>query len=186
MVCDRDATTHSGYLVLVNSVNFIRQLMNFMEKWYLHLQTTSSSDSKEAWTLVCSAGKAIFRWLQEVRSPAAEALSQMERVETTTDILWASARCHKRMQELILADFRHHPVVATALNVHLFEHRVPLSIHSKLVARVIKLESEGGKSGSATDKLQAKLTKLEAENRTMKSGLDSLRSQLAELKRKVN
>jgi len=70
--------------------------------------------------LVCSAVKVIFRWLEEVRSPAAEALSQFDRVETATDILWATGQNHMRMHELILADFWHHQVVATTLNVLFF------------------------------------------------------------------
>lgn len=80
--------------------------------------------------------KAIFRWLEEVRSPAPEALSQFDRLETATDILWATDQNHMRMHDLILADFRYHQVVVTALNVHLFEHRVPTTVFIKLDMRV--------------------------------------------------
>ena len=166
---------------LAKSISFIEKLSaNFMEKWYRQLQTTSSADGKESWLLVCSAVKAIFRWLQEVRSPAAEALSQYDRLESTTDILWATARCQMRMRELMMADFRHHQVVATALNVHLFENRVPMALYDRMVSRVQKLEQELGRQ----DKMKDKLTALEAENKSIKSGLDSVRSQIAELKKK--
>ena len=172
-------------LFLARSISFVQKLMtNFMEKWYRQLQQTSSSDSKEAWSLVCSAVKAVFRWLEEVRSPAAEALSQYDRIETATDILWATGQSHVRMQELILADFRHHQVVATALNVHLFEHRVPMTIHAKMDTRVRALENTKGKD--VISSLQAKLTAVEAENKVLKSGMDSIRSQMAELKKKVD
>ena len=166
---------------LAKSISFIEKLSaNFMEKWYRQLQTTSSADGKESWLLVCSAVKAIFCWLQEVRSPAAEALSQYDRLESTTDILWATARCQMRMRELMMADFRHHQVVATALNVHLFENRVPMALYDRMVSRVQELEQELGRQ----DKMKDKLTSLEAENKSIKSGLDSVRSQIAELKKK--
>ena len=94
----------------------------------------------EAWLLVCSAVKAMYRWMREVRVSAGEALDHSDKLEATVDILWVTGLCHTRMHELTLAEFRHHHIVSTSLNIHLFEHRVPLTVHKKLLKRVEALE----------------------------------------------
>ena len=47
-----------------------------------------------------------------------------------------------RMKELMKASFKNHPVISTALNQHLFEHRVPMSEHEALLKRVATLEHQ--------------------------------------------
>ena len=115
-------------------------MSGFMELWYKQLQATSDADDVEAWLLVCSAVKAMYRWMREVRVSAGGALDHGDKLEATVDILWATGLCHTRMHELTLAEFRHHHIVSTSLNIHLFEHRVPLTVHKKLLKRVEALE----------------------------------------------
>lgn len=147
---------------LAKSISIIEKLSsNFMETWYHQLQTSSSVDSKEAWLLVCFVVKSIFCWLQEVCSPAAEALNQYDRVELTIYIMWATACCQMMIKELMMADFWHHQVVATALDVHLFENRVPTKLHNHMIVRVGKIDQDQGHQ----DKLKDKVTALETENK---------------------
>ena len=63
-------------------------------------------------------------------------------ISITTEILWATGQCNMRMKQIMRDNFRNHQVVATALNYHLFEHRVPKSDHERLLKRVAALEKE--------------------------------------------
>ena len=44
------------------------------------------------------------------------------------------------MKELMEVGFRHHGVMSSALNHHLFNHRVPLSVHETAVKRIAAVE----------------------------------------------
>ena len=114
----------------------------FMEVWYKHLQAASGADGPEAWLLVCTAVKAIYRWFKEVRVFGEDALDADDKHEATVDVLWATGLCQMRMAEMKAADFRNHHVVSTALNIHLFEHRVPYSVFDRVKAKADALESK--------------------------------------------
>ena len=58
------------------------------------------------------------------------------------DVLWATGLCHVSMKAMTDADFQNHHVVLTALNIHLFEHRVPSAVHEKTKKRVVEFESK--------------------------------------------
>jgi hypothetical protein len=53
--------------------------------------------------------------------------------------LWASLQAHRVMSEYLAADFRHHPSVAPVITIHLYSHRVPVSIYE---ARSRKVDAE--------------------------------------------
>ena len=127
---------------LHQSERFILKLMSgFMELWYKQLQATSDADDVEAWLIVCYAVQAIYHWMREVRVSAGGVLDHGDKLEVTVDILWATELCHTKMHELTLAEFRHHHIVSTSLNIHLFEHRVPLTVRKKVLKRVEALEN---------------------------------------------
>ena len=93
--------------------------------------------------MVASGVRAMFMWLREVRLTA-QAANQLhlDKIGITTEVLWASGQCHMRMKEIVKANFCNHQVVATAINHHLFEHRVPVSEYERLEKRVTALERE--------------------------------------------
>ena len=93
--------------------------------------------------MVASDVKAMFLWLREVRLTA-QAANQLHvnKAVVTTEFLWASGQCHMRMNALMQASFKNHPVISTALNQHLFEHRVPMLEHEALMKQVAVLEQQ--------------------------------------------
>ena len=112
-----------------------------MENTYANVN--GKVESTEAWRMVASGVRAMFMWLRDVRITA-QAANQLhtDKIAITAESLWASGQCHMRMKEIMKANFRNHQVVATALNHHLFEHRVPKSDYEKLEKRVIALERD--------------------------------------------
>lgn len=145
---------------LSHSVNFINKLSEtFIENTYASVRNKVEAD--EAWRMVASGVRAMFMWLREVRITAQSANQlHMDKVAVTAEVLWASGQCHMRMKDIMNSNFRNHQVVATALNHHLFEHRVPMSDYERLEKRV---------------------TALERENRTQQRTIDSHTSSIANL-----
>ena len=93
--------------------------------------------------MVASGVRAMFMWLREVRLTA-QAANQlhMDKIAVTTEVLWANGQCHMRMKEIVKSNYRNHQVVSTAINHHLFNHRVPVSDYERLEKRVTALERE--------------------------------------------
>ena len=92
-------------------------------------------------------------------------LDHGNKLEATVDILWATWLCYTRIQELTMAKFRQHHVVLISLNIHLFEHCVPLTVHKKVVKRVEVLEKA---LVSATSTINSLVSKVEAVARKQK------------------
>ena len=66
-----------------------------------------------------------------------------------------------RMQELTQDGFRHHGVMSSALNHHLFNHRVPLTVHEAAVKRISTLEAQVKTTASENHSLLNKFKELE-------------------------
>ena len=47
--------------------------------------------------------------------------------------IWDVCLCYMRMEELVQAEFRHHHVISTSLNINFFEQMVPLIEQNKMV-----------------------------------------------------
>jgi hypothetical protein len=67
--------------------------------------------------------------------------------------LWASLQAHPVMSDYLAADFWHHPSVAPVITVHLYSHRVPVSIYearSRKVDVELKRIAESVKTANTT------------------------------------
>jgi hypothetical protein len=50
--------------------------------------------------------------------------------------LWAALQAQRIMQEYVEAEFRHHPSVSPVITIHLYSHRVPISIFENRTTKV--------------------------------------------------
>ena len=66
-----------------------------------------------------------------------------------------------RMLELTNDGFRHHGVMSSALNHHLFNHRVPLTVHEAALRRITALEGSIKSTTSESHSLSNKFKDLE-------------------------
>ena len=62
-----------------------------------------------------------------------------EQRETVAQYIWTMARSIKIQQDYREALFRNHPSIATVINYHLFQYRVPISKYNRELG---KLESD--------------------------------------------
>ena len=63
------------------------------------------------------------------------------------------------MREFLEAQFRGHPTIAPVLNLHLFTHQVPQTVHQKALAQITKLETDLAKLTKNHDTLVTKVNK---------------------------
>ena len=128
---------------LCNSVAFAEMLIDsFMGELFGELKATSGAKDDEAWGLVTTVVSKMFKWLRVVRMGAASAKSHTNRIDQMAEVIWATGQCNMRMQELTEVGFKHHGVMSSALNHHLFNHRVPLTVHEVAVKRITLLEQQ--------------------------------------------
>eukprot|EP00978_Attheya_sp_CCMP212_P001829 scaffold3801_cov75-Attheya_sp.AAC.2 len=84
----------------------------------------------DAWMLVATIVRQIFRDLRKVRAIAQEAGSYTDpHRKTETFLLWATLQAHQIMKEYISTSFCGHPSVAPVLNMPLFAHWTTLCQH---------------------------------------------------------
>ena len=57
-------------------------------------------------------------------------------------IIWSTGKCNMMMQELTQDGFMHHRLMFSALNHHLFNHMVPLSVREAALKRIVTLEGQ--------------------------------------------
>ena len=100
-----------------------------------------------------------------MRVLAGGTLYHRDRLETTVGILWETELCHTRMEELTRPDFRHHHIASTSLNVHLFEHRVPLTLHKNMSKMVDSLDKVLEKATGRIDSLVGKVEAIKKQKR---------------------
>ena len=147
---------------LSNSVSFAEQLIDsFMGELFCELKKTSGAKEEEAWNLVTTAVSKMFKWLRVVRKGAASAKNHNNKVDQLAEVIWATGQCNMRMQELTQDGFRHHGVMSSALNHHLFNHRVPLTVHEAAVKRISTLEVQVKTTASENHSLLNKFKELE-------------------------
>ena len=115
----------------------------------------------------------MFKWLGVVRMGAASAKSHTNRIDQMAEVIWATGQCNMRMLELINDGFRHHGVMSSALNHHLFNHRVPLTVHEAALKRISALESSIKSTTSENHSLVNKFKDLEKRVSSMSQKLNS-------------
>ena len=121
------------------------EFVNWTEDFFLELKAISDVSDDDAWTLVLECWLAFFRDLRMVRSECSsislngvDPMSD-ERRKIVAQYIWTMARSIKIQQDYREALFRNHPSIATVINYHLFQHRVPLTKYERELG---KLESD--------------------------------------------
>jgi hypothetical protein len=132
----------------------IAKLFMFMDRFYAELCNTYGTSAAEAWHLVSGVVRRFFGDLYAVRGRAK--FLPMKKAKTDMiggAFLWASLQAHRVMSEYLAADFRHHPSVAPVITIHLYSHRVPVSIYesrSRKVDAELKRIGESVKTANTT------------------------------------
>ena len=118
---------------LEDSVLFINDLFgSFMDSLYTELNTTSNAGEAESWLLVASSVRAIFSWIRKSRNLGQDADSDLDKGKQCATYLWATVQTHLKMKELRELEFRKHNIIASAINFHMLQHRVPMTVFHKL------------------------------------------------------
>ena len=112
---------------------FINDLFgSFMDSLYTELNTTSNAGEAESWLLVASSVRAIFSWIRKSRNLGQDADSDLDKGKQCAIYLWATVQTHIKMKELRELEFRKHNIIASAINFHMLQHRVPMTVFHKL------------------------------------------------------
>ena len=72
---------------------------------------------------------------------------------------WATIQAHKVMRAYKEKEFKNHPSVASMLTHHLFEHRVPISLHESLAAKVEVLSKQMSETKQLADRVISEVKK---------------------------
>jgi len=131
---------HLSFTLLSKSHSFWIALSNWIDEFHLKLTIVSCCSVDEAWLLVASCVRGIFRELRRVRIVAQEAEKLPDKATSCALFLWGSLQAHRIMDEFIVHSFEGHPVITPVINMHLFQHRVPLSLHTSLKTKVLVME----------------------------------------------
>ena len=98
-----------------------------------------------------------FQELHKVRLEGAIAKRERDKFVKCARYLWASLQAHRIQQEFTRVEFRGHPIIAPIVNLHLFKHRVPVTLYRKSEARIKSLEDTVEKLRKDHDKLVTKV-----------------------------
>ena len=112
----------------------------FMGELFSELKMSSGAKNDASWGLVTTGVSNMFKCLWVVRLGAASAKIHTSKVDQMAEVIWATGQCNMRMLELTEVGFKHHEVMLSVLNHHLFNHRVILIVHEAAVKIIITLE----------------------------------------------
>ena len=142
---------------------FVGEMCTWVTGFVQELTLQATED--EAWTLASQCLKSIFVYLRTVRSAAANAFSDPNKVSRCTTYMWCLLESHRLMKEFLDASFRNHPCIAPVITLHLFRTRVTKTSFAesikRLEGRLNALEKNGapkaqgkggGKKGGETEK----------------------------------
>jgi len=147
---------HLAYTMLSKSHSFWIALANWMDEFHLKLTVVSCCAAEEAWLLVASCVRAVFRELRRVRICAQEAEKLPDKGVSCALFLWGNLQAHRIMDQFLVHSFEGHPVITPVINMHLFQHRVPVSVHNAQKAKVAALEKLLGELRKDVDRLKNK------------------------------
>lgn len=123
---------------------------------YARFVTTSGCTSLEAWMLTCECALGFFEEHRKVRLLAEEAEDEDNPIVRCAMYLWASLQSRRVLQEFVRSYFRGHHVMAPIINLHLFQHWVPLTTYDALDVKFKKLEGLVSRMKATLDKVQSK------------------------------
>ena len=129
-----------AFTMLSKSYSFWISLANWIDEFHQKLTIVSCCTVDEAWLLVASCVRGVFRELRRVRIVAQEAEKIPDKATSRSLFLWGSLQAHRIMDEFLIHSFKGHPVITPVINMHLFQHRVPISMHNSLKVKVMALE----------------------------------------------
>ena len=120
----------------------------------------SGCTTTEGWILVSACVYVMFEELYKVRMHAASAKSETDGPIRCASYLWCTLQAHRIMKDFVGANFRGHPSIGPIINLHLFQYRVPTSVHDKALARISELEKQIASMKKNHDSLATKVSKL--------------------------
>ena len=121
------------------------KFVTWTETFFQELLGNSQVSEKEAWTLILHCWMAFFSDLRQIRmacanlSPGRHEIGSEGRTRIVARYVWTMGRTIVLQNEYCSKQFRNHPSIATVINYHLFQHRVPMSMFKSMMG---KLESE--------------------------------------------
>ena len=130
---------------LFASQNCFNKFVTWTESFYQELLGTSQVAEKEAWSLILHCWMAFFSDLRQIRmacanlSPGRHEVGSEGRTRIVARYIWTMGRAIVLQDEYCDKQFRNHPTIATVINYHLFQHRVPMTLYKSMMG---KLESE--------------------------------------------
>ena len=130
---------------LLASQTCFNKFVNWTETFYQELLGNSQVTEKEAWMLILHCWMAFFADLRQIRmacsnlSPGRHEIGSEGRTKIVARYIWTMGRAIIVQNEYCNKQFRNHPSIATVINYHLFQHRVPMSLYKTNMG---KLEGE--------------------------------------------
>ena len=141
---------------------FINELFgSFMDSLYRELNTTSNSGEAESWLLVASLVRAISSWIRKTRNLGQDADSDLDKGRQCATYLWATVQTHIKMKELRELEFRKHSTIASAINFHMLQHRVPTTVFNRLEGEHKVLKSLVDEKSKLLDRVYNKFKALQ-------------------------
>ena len=113
---------------------FIGEMCTWVTGFVQELSLQSSEE--EAWTLASQCLKSVFVHLRTVRSPAANAFSDPNKLSRCTTFMWCLWESHRLMKEFLDSSFRNHPCIAPVITLHLFRTRVTKNAFTEAIKRL--------------------------------------------------
>jgi hypothetical protein len=135
-------------LFLEKTLECWRTFMVWTEDFYQELIGTSAVEPKEAWNLILQCWMGFFEDIRDIRRDVASLkasgleVGSIERKELVGQYVWTTGRVIKLQDEYCNKNFRNHPTIAGVINYHLFEYRLPTSVHDSHVKRYERFEKE--------------------------------------------
>lgn len=142
------------------SQNFLADLCNWIDSFYLELKTTSQCTPEEAWHLVALCVKKVFEELRIPHAKASNASNLTSHNDRTATYLWAMIQAHQIMSSFSAHRFRGHPSVAPVVMLHVFTTRATTTALDKVRDTLGKFQ----KKVEALEKLEQRVLKLEKKN----------------------
>ena len=130
---------------LMASQTCFHKFVNWTETFYQELLGTSQATEKEAWMLILHCWMAFFTDLRQIRmscanlSPGRHEVGTAGRTRIVARYIWTMGRAIALQNEYCDKQFRNHPSIATVINYHLFQHRVPMTLYKTTIG---KMDSE--------------------------------------------
>jgi len=141
-------------LMLSDAHSFWTRLSTWMNEFYLKLTIVSNCSVEEAWLLVASCVRGMFKEFRRARIVAQNADTITDKCLSTAYSLWGSLQAHRVMKSFLEKNFEAHPSITPVINMHLFQFRVPMSLFVKQKEKIAALETSIKQMRSDIDRIK--------------------------------